>query len=220
VLLLATLWLAQIVRGERGRWPSWILLAVMLVACAGAKSSNLPVLLGAMVLVLVVQVVQKRVRGSVVIASVLTLVALVVTAPFLAGGSAASTIKILALPRYLRGLSHAKMTSLPYLQITAVVVLLALLVLIQYCGVLLAVPLLKDPAALLLLGICLAGAAAMLAISHPSLSQLYFMLGVLPVLDVLIAWGLVHVLHGARLGARHRGHMVAMVLALGLGRVC
>lgn len=217
ILLLTTWWLAQIVRGGHGRWPSWVLLVLMLVTCAGAKSSNLPVLLCGLLLVLVVGAVRRRLRRGIVAASVLTLGALVVTAPFLAGGSAASKIRLLSIATYLRDLGHTRMTSLPHLQITAVIVLITLLLLIQYSGAVLAIPLLGDPAAVLMLGMCAAGASAMLLIDHPSLSELYFMLGVLPVLDVLVAWGTARILHRARLSARNQKHLMAVGLAIALG---
>ncbi len=220
MMLLAVWWLAGLVRGERNRWPSWVLLSVLLVTCAGAKSSNLPVLLCGLLLVLSVAAVRRGLTRGAVVAAGLTLLALLATAPFLAGGSDASTIRLLSLPAAVRARNgYPTLTSLPHLQIVSVLLLFAAILLIQYAGVLLALPLLGDPAAVLLLGVCVAGAAAMLLISHPSLSQVYFMLGVLPVLDVLIAWGAVRAMSRAKLSVRNPRHMLAVVLAAGTGAV-
>ena len=192
MLLLATWWLADLVRGERWRWPAWVLLALLLVTCAGAKSSNLPVLLGGLVLVAAVAVLRRRLTRKLAGATVLVGLALGVTAPFLAGGSKASTVALLSIASYVRHQQgNAVMPGLSHFAISSVVVLVAIVILAQFSALLIAIPLLGDPAALLMFGIGLAGAGALFLIDHPSLSELYFMRGVLPVVDVVIAWGVV-----------------------------
>ena len=213
VLLLVTWWLADLVRGARWHWPAWVLLALLLLTCAGAKSSNLPVLIGGLILVLVVSLLQRRLSWRTASAAGMVVVALVGTAPFLAGGSAASKIELLSIAHYVQHRLHEPvMGFLPHLVGTSVILLLiAVAILIQFAGVLLAIPLLKDPAAVLMVGIVAAGGAAMFLIDHPSLSEAYFMLGVLPILDVLIAWGFAVVWHRAGLSVRRRRELVPVL---------
>lgn len=199
MLVLATWWIAGLVRGERWRWPAWMLLALLLLGCAGAKSSNLPVLLGGLLLVAAVSLVRRSLTRGQVAAIVLAGLALVVTSPFLAGGRQASTLQWLSLARYVRFKEgDAVMPGIPHFQVEAVLVLVAVVILVQFSALIVVLPLLRDPAALLMVGIGLAGAGAMLLISHPSLSELYFMRGVLPVVDVAIAWGFVTIAHRMR----------------------
>ncbi|MBO1755635.1 hypothetical protein [Allobranchiibius sp. CTAmp26] len=220
MLLLATWWIAQLVRGERWNRPAWILLALVLLACAGSKSSNLPVLLGGLLLVIAVSALRRELSRSKVVATVLVGLALAVTAPFLAGGSQASTLQLLSLAHYVRNQQgSAVMPGTSHFQVAAVLVLVAVVILVQFSALLFALPLLADPAALLLVGVTLAGAAAMLLIDHPSLSELYFMRGVVPLVDVVIAWGFVMIAGWARFVLAPAAQVILLSCAVVIGTV-
>ncbi|MBO1755634.1 hypothetical protein [Allobranchiibius sp. CTAmp26] len=202
MLLLVVWWVAELVRRRPARWPEWVLLGLMLVTAAGSKSSNLPVLVCGILLVLAVQILRRRFALRFVALTVLVLAVLVVTAPFLAGGSAASRLDAGYSLRVFRArIGLGQMAEQHAGPLTALLVLLALVIVLQYAGLLLTIPLRRDPAAVLLLGTVVGGLVAMLLIRHPAQSQIYFMLGVLPVADVLIAWGFAVLVHRSRLSA-------------------
>ena len=209
VLMVTVWWLIDIVRGARPTRAGWVLLALMMLTCAGSKSSNLPVLVCGLLLVVVMQSVQRlRGRGgdrgwapaarSTGIATGMCVVAIGLTAPFLAGGSNVSKLASFAL-------SRNPVTALfdptdhpdgPLLY--GLLIVLSVLTLLQFAALLLAAPLRADPAAVLLGGIFVAGFFATQLIFHPSASEIYFLRGVAPLTDVLVAWGVALLLHRLR----------------------
>lgn len=192
-LLLVTWWVVEMLRGQRASRPSWALLLLLLLVCAGAKSSNLPVLLCAVLLVVLVAAARRRLDRRALLVAAMTLFSLAVTAPFLAGGGSGSKIKILAAAEFIRT-HQVTLTQLPQSRAVWVVLLLSLAIVLQFAGLLFAVPLLRDPGALLLLGMVLAALAAVFLVDHPSLSEVYFLSGVLPEIYALQAWGFVDLL--------------------------
>ncbi len=193
-LLLVTWWTVELLRGESAGRSAWVLLFVLLVTCAGAKSSNLPVLLCGTVLVAFITALRRRLDRPALTVGALTLLALAVTAPFLAGGGSGSMIKLGAAPEFLRAHRSALTQLVPQSSAIWVVAFLALAIALQFAGLLFALPLLRDPGALLLLGMASAGLAAVFLVDHPSLSEVYFLSGVLPEIYALIAWGFVYIL--------------------------
>lgn len=200
MLVLTAWWLIEIVRGARPGRAGWVLLTLMMLTCAGSKSSNLPVLLCGLLLVGVVGLLSRRREKRIWVATGLCLGSIAITAPFLLGGSNVSKLMPLALHQsqlltwFPNALEHTDVWRYTFL------IALTVLALVQFAGVALIAPLWRDPAVVLLLGILVAGFSATLVVSHPSLSELYFLRGVMPLADVVIAWGLVRAI-----GRRSRG---------------
>lgn len=217
VLLVTTWWLIEIVRGARPTRASWVLLALMMLTCAGSKSSNLPVMACGLLLVVAVQLLRRRRSGrgagveesrdpsdrtgptrATLIALGICVVVLGLTAPFLAGGSNVSTLKTFALSR-----NRASALFDPGIHpggplLYGLLVALTALTLLQFAALLLAVPLRADPAVVLMAGMLVAGFFAAQLVYHPSDSEVYFLRGVVPLAEVLIAWGLAVVVHRTR----------------------
>ena len=211
VLLVTTWWVIDIVRGARPGRAGWVLLGLMMLTCAGSKSSNLPVLACGLLLVAAVQVLRRLRRTnrtsaagergamrSTWIALGLCVVVIGLTVPFLAGGSSVSTVKSFALSRNpadaLFGPGSHPGGPLLY----GLLIVLSALTLLQFAALLLAVPLRADPAVVLLAGMLAGGFAATQLVFHPSDSEVYFLRGVMPLSDVLIAWGLAVAVHRTR----------------------
>lgn len=204
MLVLTAWWLIEIVRGARPPRAGWVLLTLMMLTCAGSKSSNLPVLLCGLLLVGVVGLLSRRLDRRAWVCSGLCLGSIAITAPFLLGGSNVSKLMPLAIHQsqlltwFPNALQHTDRWRFTFL------ITLAVLALVQFAGVALIAPLWRDSAVLLLLGILVAGFSATLVVSHPSLSELYFLRGVMPLADVVIAWGFVRAA-----GSRSRGWWLA-----------
>lgn len=203
--LLALQCLVDLVRGVRLGGGGAALLAATLLACTGAKSSMLPVLLGGVGLALVVALVRHRGRiGRLALVAGLMALAVLVTKPFLAGGGSGAGLQLFSTVRAtapwvaLTGHGYATPSRglvLPGLGAEGAVALLVLVLLayaVGYGWLLAAAPLLRgrDLAPWLLLGTGLAGLGALLLINHSGLSQVYFMAGALPAWHLLAGWGL------------------------------
>ena len=200
VLLVVVWWLIELVRGARPGRLGWALLVVVLLACAGSKSSNLPVLLCGLLLVGVLQLLTRHRSAQTWIAAGATLGAILVTAPFLLGGSNVSKLAFLAQPDTQLKLYYTLEQMPGDSWQRGFVVVLAALTLVQFAAILPVLSVWRDPGAVFLVGIFVAGFSAILLVFHPSVSEIYFLRGVLPVADILIAWGLAHALR--RGGAR------------------
>ncbi len=205
VLLVTVWWLIEIVRGHRPGRLGWALLVLLLLGCAGSKSSNLPVVVCGLLLVGVLQLMTRPRRLQTWIAAGATLGAILVTAPFLLGGSNVSKLVLLAQPDsqlnnyYTPGQMPGDSWQSGFLLV------LALLTLVQFAAILPVLSMWRDPGAVLLLGIFVAGFSATLLVFHPSASEVYFLRGVLPFADILIAWGLVHAVRRGRARWWHAG---------------
>ncbi|NYJ75432.1 hypothetical protein [Allobranchiibius huperziae] len=212
VLLVTTWWVIDIVRGARPTRAGWVLLGLMLLTCAGSKSSNLPVLACGLLLVVAGQLIRRLRRrhgptgttdadGALrptLITLGLCLVVIGLTAPYLAGGSNVSTLKTFALSRN-RAVALIDPGGHPGGPLLwGLLIALSAVTLLQFAALLVAVPLRADPAVVLIAGMLVAGFAATQLIYHPSDSEVYFLRGVVPLSEVLIAWGLAVAVHRAR----------------------
>ncbi|MBO1755850.1 hypothetical protein [Allobranchiibius sp. CTAmp26] len=221
VLLVTTWWLIEIVRGARPTRAGWVLLGLMMLTCAGSKSSNLPVIACGLLLVGAVQLLRRRRRSGAQgepggpgepagpggregparatwIALGVCVVVLGLTAPFLAGGSNVSTLKSLALSRNRVAALFDPGSHPGGPLFYGLLIVLSVLTLLQFAALLLALPLRADPAVVLLAGMLVAGFVATQLVFHPSDSEVYFLRGVAPISEVLIAWGLAVVVHRTR----------------------
>ena len=183
----------------------WVLLVLLTALAAGAKSSILPTVLVAVAITAGVAFLRHRGlhRPTLTAAGVLLLV-LLPASRFLAGGSAGSTAGLLTGVDQVQALRRAitlhrvHPASVSGTEVRVLALLLGVLVLVQFAGVLLAWPLRRDPAVVLIAGCCAAGFGGLMVVHHPGGSQLYFMRGVVPLVAILTAWGAIHVLRRAR----------------------
>lgn len=217
--LLAVGVLVEAVRGRlSGR--GWILLALTLGACSGAKSSILPTLVCGVLLALLVNLVRHSNRVTSLKVAALTLGILVTTAPFLAGGSAASRLGLadgIRLQASYRGLDRLIRSGAGpgHSWLILLLVLLVVGVLLQKGTALTLLGLSRDerrdPATWLLVGCLAGGFGALVLIDHPSQSQVYFLTGLLPLWVTLTAWGLAALLAQWR-RVRPARHPLAILL--------
>ncbi|MFD7075653.1 hypothetical protein ACFV9G_15695 [Nocardioides sp. NPDC059952] len=183
----------EMIRRERWRWGPWVLTVVVMVAVAGAKSSALPTIIAGLFLALVISAVLRRPRmvrtlGALLASAVA--VFLVAQQLFYGGGTRAtgidlngSTVQRLGILMLPEG--ETLPGSAPW----------AIWVCFTVGFVLLAVPVIvalvrggwRRPDFLFLAGTWAAGAGAFMVLSHPALSQAYFLLGASGFLAVLIA---------------------------------
>lgn len=207
-LLFALLLIARLLRrGEFGR-GEWGLLAVVLLMAPGTKSSSLLLLICGLALALLVSLLQREGRRAALLGLGMAVVALAITTPVLAGGSAGAGVQLFSTIRKngvwdaFVGLTYAQQQFptgshiLPGLAHPGAPLLLGLLVLaygVQYLWLLpgaLVLTRRHGSAGWFLLGVGIAGWAAMMLIDHDGMSQVYFMNQALLAWDVLAAWGL------------------------------
>ncbi|WFE58971.1 hypothetical protein [Micromonospora sp. WMMD712] len=209
LLLLLTGVCADVVRGRRPGW-GWALVPAAGLAVAGAKSSGLPPLIAGVALAGVV--VARRARR--VPWAVVTLLAVLVAAMavgyrlFAGGGAGVLSPQVFGVLRFLApwretvgagggiaaggllppGLAAAGVSG--WIFALAVLGWWSALQAPRFVGVLLLARrgTRGDPAAWLLAGALLAGAGGAWSFFHPSVSQLYFFLAVVPLGALLTAW--------------------------------
>ncbi|UIJ36377.1 hypothetical protein [Allobranchiibius sp. GilTou73] len=214
VLLVTTWWVIDIVRGARPTRAGWVLFGLMLLTCAGSKSSNLPVLVCGLLLVVAGQLIRRRrrTRGpsrsgaadgpvamrATLIALAMAVVVIGLTAPFLAGGSNVSTLKTFALSRNRAAALFGSDSHPGGPLLYGLLIVFSVLTLLQFAALLMAVPLRADPAVVLLAGMLIGGFSATQLVFHPSDSEVYFLRGVVPLSEVLIAWGVAVAVHRIR----------------------
>ncbi|WP_156887643.1 hypothetical protein [Propionicicella superfundia] len=200
-LLLALVPLIDILRGRRVNRGSWVLLALALLSVAGAKASVLPVLVCGLALAAFVALVANRalVRGSLA-ALALTVAALAVTWPLVAGGGGGSSIQLFSTVRALPPWKTFAGSPLslgilpPGMGRPGAWTLLAVVMIgwaVSYGWALLGLPALsrRDLSGWALLGTGVGGLAAMLLINQDGLSQVYFMASALLCWYLFAAWG-------------------------------
>jgi hypothetical protein len=199
----------EVVRG-RSLGRGWVLVPALGLACAGAKSSALPPLIAGLLLAgLVAGVRRRRVPWPTVAALLVLVAAMAVGFRLFAGGGAGTLrVQVLALLRFMGpyretlgaedgiqpgGLVPPGLAAAGTDGWVFAVGILAWWLLMQaprFVGMLL--PFSRgrrlDPAAWLLSGIVLAGVGATWVFHHPSASQVYFYLAVLPFGAVLSGW--------------------------------
>ncbi|HEU4423990.1 MAG TPA: hypothetical protein VFR67_15775, partial [Pilimelia sp.] len=194
--------LVELLRGERGAGTAgrWVLVALLLAAVTGAKATYLPLLLCALLVVLVGHAVARRgLHRAALAAFGLTAAALmfsqVVIFKGTDGGLAVEPLVTFrsSLLDSVTGLTGDGETA----PVGSLIFLFGLGLICWVCmwagaiGLLRRRSALADPAHLLCLGIGAAGLGAALALSHPGLSQMYFLLSARPYLGLLAAAGLV-----------------------------
>ncbi len=209
-LPLVGLLLVIAVDALRGRaiGPAWVLIFPLALACAGAKSSGLPPVVAGLAAAGVAMAIWRRDRLRTALALfALVLVAMVIGFQLFAGGGAGtlavSPLAIMfsfapyrqtlgaydlnngALPQ---GIAHASAGGLAF--VAALVAWWLLMQVSRLAGLALlgAGRARRDPAAWLLAGVTVAGVGGMWLFWHPSASQAYFWLGVLPFATVLTVW--------------------------------
>jgi hypothetical protein len=198
LLLTLTAICCDLVRGRR-LGGAWALLPALGLACAGAKASGLPVLVAGMTVAVLVASLQRRavawraVTGLAVVTTAMVVGALA----FVGGGAGTLRLDPMGIAVYLE----------PYLKTwradnTVTGTLAALRFEAVLLGWFLAAQLPRlvglsglarrrmraDPAAWLLAGGAVAGAAAMWTFGHPSVAQSYFWLAAVPIGTVLTVW--------------------------------
>lgn len=198
--LLAIDLLVSVLRRRASRC-TWLLLAATLVACAGAKSSVLPVLFGGLALAALVSLLTARHRLRAALSTVaLTLAVVLLTQSRLAGGQSGSTLQLLATLKLSRPwrLVHESAVATGSLEAglgangTGRVLLLLLAgYLVSYLWLLAGASALRrtDLAGWFLLGTGLAGLVGLLTIRHPAYSQIYFLKIGIVAWQLLALWG-------------------------------
>ncbi len=229
--LLAIDIVVSILRGSH-RARAWVLLAAVLVACVGAKSSVLPVLAGGLALAALVAgvVARHRLRAVLCLLAVTSAIVLV-TRSRLAGGGSGSRLQLLAtfFSSTPWQLAHSGEVDsfgtgwlIPGLEAPGAVLVLLLVLacyVISWLWVLLGAAALRrhDLAGWFLLGTGLAGAGAMLVIRHPAYSQIYFLKIAILAWQLLALWGYHQCVTSARSYAGGRPALRSTLAGAALG---
>ncbi|WP_327042363.1 hypothetical protein OG400_07460 [Micromonospora ureilytica] len=210
LLLLAGL-IVDVTRG-RSLGRAWPLVAVLGLVCAGAKSSALPPVIAGLGLTAVVVWWRKRQVPRPALMALACLVAAMALGFRLFAGGGAGTLRVqaLALLHFIAPYAETLGTGdgiwpsaplppgindggvLGWLLAFAVVTWWVLAQAPRWVGMSMLVDSghRADPAVWLLAGTVLAGAASTWVFQHPSISQIYFWMGVIPVGVVLTTWSL------------------------------
>ena len=210
LLLLAGL-VVDVARG-RSLGAAWPLIPVLGLVCAGAKSSALPPLIAGLALTAVVFWWRKRQVPRPAVVALACLVAAMALGFRLFAGGGAGTLRVqaLALLHFIAPYAETLGTGdgiwpsaplppgindggvLGWLLAFAVVAWWVLGQAPRWVGMSLLLDSghRADPAVWLLAGTVLAGAGATWVFQHPSISQIYFWMGVIPVGVVLTTWSL------------------------------
>ncbi|WP_433300121.1 hypothetical protein ACQP2F_02195 [Actinoplanes sp. CA-030573] len=187
---------------------AWVLVFPLALACAGAKAGALPPIVAGLAAGAVAVAVRgrERLRCALVLFGLVLAAMLVGYRLFAGGGAGTLAVRPLAILFSLlpyrqtlgaydandgglpAGVAHASAGGLAF------VAALVIWWLVMQVGRLAGLALLGtgrarcDPAAWLLAGVTVAGAGGMWLFWHPSASQVYFWLGVLPAAGVLTVW--------------------------------
>ncbi|NMO55037.1 hypothetical protein HH310_28110 [Actinoplanes sp. TBRC 11911] len=206
---LLVLLAVDLVRGRRLRW-AWLLVGPLALACAGAKSSALPPVVAGMLVVTVMLWFKHRERfaGALTFLGVVAAATVLQTKLFAGGGASVLGLQPFAL---LNGFAPYKATIgyqdkidgsrfLPFGVANASAAGLVFIAGITVWCMLMQGPRLLslaaigtrrtrgEPAAWLLAGMTLSGLGAAWLLWHPSLSQAYFFIGVIPFATVGTVW--------------------------------
>ncbi|MEU4451391.1 hypothetical protein AB0F44_08670 [Nocardioides sp. NPDC023903] len=183
----------EMIRRERWQWRPWLLTVVVMVAVAGAKSSALPTIIGGLFLALVISGVLRRkpmVRTLAALLGSAVAVFLVAQQLFYGGGTRATGIDLNGSTVQRLGI-----LMLPEGETLPGSAPLSIWVTFTVGFALVAVPVViglvrggwRRPELLFLAGTWAAGAGAMMVLSHPALSQAYFLLGASGFIAVVMA---------------------------------
>lgn len=183
----------EMVRRERRGWRPWLLTVVVMIAVAGAKSSALPTIIAGLFLALVISAVLRRTRMVRTLGALLgsaVAVFLVAQQLFYGGGTRATGIDLNGSTVQRLGI-----LMLPEGETLPASAPLSIWVSFTVGFVLVAVPVVaalvrggwRRPDSVFLAGTWAAGAGALMVLSHPALSQAYFLLGASGFLAVVMA---------------------------------
>lgn len=229
--LLALLPISSLLRGPRPRPALVGVLLIVALGCSGAKSSILPVFVGAGLLTLLVFVRRPSARRGGLVVTLVCAVAIGATSWVFAGGSAGSRPRLFSSARLTwaysahshvgRGPGHGALLPAQLLSPGGLVIMTAVLLatLLTYGFAATALALGRtwctDPMPTFLLGGLLAALAAYQLIDHTGGSQGYFPLGALPFATLLCGWGVSAAVRRAPDASRRRWVLVAVAAAAG-----
>jgi len=223
-----------IVRALRGLrlGAGWVVLALVLVAAAGAKPTAMPLVLAGACLAGFSLLVQRRRQWLAALSVVaMVTVSLLVSFRAVAGNGSGSRLSLFDFvefsplyhgltgagvqqsggPVLPEGVSDLSSRSLVILAILILVPLVANLGRLAPFALLASGRLRRDPAAWFMAGVVVAGWGVYLVLSHPAYSQAYFLRLANPMASVFGAWALAVAIPSAA----RAGHRVAAVLAGG-----
>jgi hypothetical protein len=231
LVLGAAILIVRAVRGVRLGAAGWAVLALLLVAAAGAKPTAMPLILAGAGLAGVSLLVQRRRQWRAAL-SVGAMVAVILPLSFLAvsGSSGGSRIALFGfvkwqplyhsltaagsgpaagrvLPEGAHRLSGQTLVTLVILLLVPLIANLARVAPFGWIG---SRRLRRDPAAWFMAGVLISGWVVYLVLSHPFYSQAYFLRLANPVVLVFGAWALT-----TAIPPTARGRRVAAVLAAG-----
>jgi hypothetical protein len=217
----AMLLLVELLRGPPPGAGRWVLLAVLLAAVMGAKATYLPMLAAGLLLVLAgaPAVRGRRARVPAAVALAITGGLLVVAQAAIFGGrSQGMAVAPFATVRRLLGAIQPQVASpSPVLTLSLVTLLCWALAWLGVAGLARRPRTLLDPAILLLIGVGLAGMAAVFLLGHPGASQIYFLRGASPYLAILAVCGIAALLPAGRRVTWRRAAVAAACWAAGAG---
>jgi hypothetical protein len=193
---------------------TWVLVFPLALACAGAKSSSLPPIVAGLVAAAVATALwhRSRLRPTLALLGLVLAAMLAGLKLFTGGGAGVLSVQPLAiifslLPyrqtlgahdpndgAFPPGIAHASAGGLIF--VGALLVWWLVMQVGRLAGLVMVVR--RDPAAWLLAGVTVAGVGGMWLLWHPSASQGYFFLGVLPFATVLTVWLLADRARGRR----------------------
>lgn len=227
-LLLAAHSLVDVVRGRATR-GTWGIVALAILACTGAKASALPILVGGVGLAWLASLFLRKGRLHLTFLSVGVVVATVLAARLVQGGSGGSQLQLFS-NLTLSPLYRSRVDLTPTLDTLvapglfddgrAGLLLLAMLLGFEAIRMIrlfawVFVPTMErlrtDLAAWFLSGVSIASLLALILISHPGYSQYYFPFGAMPIGAVLCAWTV------SELVAKARPGWVALTAAVSIG---
>jgi hypothetical protein len=192
----AMLLLIDVLRGPPGgpgRYGRWVLFTVLLAAVMGAKATYLPMLATGLLLVLAVTAaVRRRAHPPAAGALAITAGLLVLAQSVVFGGrSQGMAVAPFATMQRLVGAIQPQVSSpAPVLTLSIVTLLCWAFAWAGAAGLARGAGTLLDPPILVLIGVGLAGMAAVFLLGHPGASQLYFLRGASPYLAILAVCGL------------------------------
>lgn len=222
-LCVALTWLIVVLL--RQRWhpamptkhlrTAWWLLGYLALLAPGSKVSMLPTLLGGVGLVFLMGLVRRRGWIPPLLMGIGGAAIVLVTMPLFAGGGGGSKPLFGASVLQLHLVSHAHVKPTQTLLVAALCVVL----LATYSPALLAFSsrkLMKDPALIFFAGTTTAALLAVFGLQHPSMSQVYFLLGIAPIITAFVTAGIVHLVREWAYGNTVRGWIVLAATVVGL----
>ena len=191
VALLVTWAVIELLRSKRPAPWLWVFTGYLFLISPGAKVSLLPTILGGVSVVGLVAIIRRKDILRPLLIGILGVLIVLATRGIFAGGGDGSKLGFGAVTEGVKLFGSTATSSPPEgLLLVGLVIALAgtflssMIVVAAGSGD-------RDPAPLVYAGMMAVALVAIFGLSHPSLSQLYFMRGIIPVSAVFIAWGCV-----------------------------